>query len=60
MRPLKLTTSGIGSEEFERNPFGVEFDPDEVMERLERGEPEADIMKRGESAPRTIDSVPKF
>ncbi|PVI04901.1 Glyoxalase/Bleomycin resistance protein/Dihydroxybiphenyl dioxygenase, partial [Periconia macrospinosa] len=46
----------IKSDQFKNNPIGVEFDPDEIAERLDRGELEADIMKLAETAPRGMET----
>ncbi|MFJ9377188.1 VOC family protein [Streptomyces sp. NPDC101455] len=34
------------SDEFQKNPIGVEFDPDEFVARFEAGEPESELTKR--------------
>lgn len=36
---------------FKRNPIGVEFDPDLLCERLDRGDPHSELIQQG-SAPR--------
>jgi hypothetical protein len=36
----------FASKEFEGNPIGVDFDPEELIERLRSGEDETSIKKR--------------
>lgn len=43
---------------FAENPIGVDFDPEDLIRRLDRGENEAELLKRGDIGPRGIDSVP--
>ncbi|KAI0895659.1 Glyoxalase/Bleomycin resistance protein/Dihydroxybiphenyl dioxygenase [Annulohypoxylon nitens] len=44
--------------ELAENPFGVDFDPEDLVKRLKSGEPEADIKKRANIGPRGIEDVP--
>ncbi|KAI1207042.1 Glyoxalase/Bleomycin resistance protein/Dihydroxybiphenyl dioxygenase [Annulohypoxylon truncatum] len=44
--------------ELAENPFGVDFDPEDLVRRLKSGEPEVDIKKRPNIGPRSIDDVP--
>ncbi|KAI1414132.1 Glyoxalase/Bleomycin resistance protein/Dihydroxybiphenyl dioxygenase [Hypoxylon sp. FL1857] len=44
--------------ELAENPFGVDFDPEDLIKRLESGEPEAEIKKRPNAGPRGIESLP--
>ena len=37
---------------FKRNPIGVEFDPDVLCARFDRGDPVAELVQQG-SAPRS-------
>jgi catechol-2,3-dioxygenase len=37
----------VRSDAFERNPIGVEFDPDRLLERFRRGDPVSELMKQG-------------
>jgi catechol-2,3-dioxygenase len=53
---VEAATEFMMSEEFAINPIGTDFDPDELCERLERGEPEKEIKKRKEIGPRGLDS----
>ncbi|OTA57485.1 Glyoxalase/Bleomycin resistance protein/Dihydroxybiphenyl dioxygenase [Hypoxylon sp. EC38] len=46
------------SPEFAENPFGVDFDPEDLVKRLESGESEAEIKKRPKIGPRDMESVP--
>lgn len=43
---------------FTENPIGVDFDPEDLIKRLDSGEDEAEVMKRGSIGPRGLDSVP--
>jgi len=40
------------------NPIGVDFDPEDLIRRLESGESEAELKKRPDIGPRGIDSIP--
>ena len=44
--------------EFVENPIGVKFDPDEILARLEAGEPEAELLKRPKGAPPDLSEFP--
>ncbi|KAF2962664.1 hypothetical protein GQX73_g10908 [Xylaria multiplex] len=46
------------SPEFAENPIGVDFDPEELIEKLENGVPEAEIKKRSNIGPRGPESLP--
>ena len=46
------------SKYYAENPFGVDFDPEELIERLEAGEDEKEIKKRPEIGPRGLDAIP--
>lgn len=43
------TTAWMRSEAFERNPIGIEFDPDEMLQKLNSGVPEVELMRRPDS-----------
>lgn len=43
------------SEAFAKNPIGADFDPDELIRRIESGEDEASIKKRPDVGPRDVD-----
>ncbi|ORY57831.1 putative ring-cleavage extradiol dioxygenase [Pseudomassariella vexata] len=45
------------STDFTENPIGVDFDPEELVKRLESGEDERDIKKKPNIGPRSIESV---
>ncbi|KAH9204671.1 Glyoxalase/Bleomycin resistance protein/Dihydroxybiphenyl dioxygenase [Leptodontidium sp. 2 PMI_412] len=47
-------TEFMKSKEFAANPVGVEFDPEDIVRRLQAGEDPATIMKRDESLPRAV------
>jgi catechol-2,3-dioxygenase len=44
---------------FAENPIGVDFDPDEFVQRLKNGEDQEKIKKRGNIGPRGLDTVPQ-
>jgi catechol-2,3-dioxygenase len=46
------------TEEFAINPLGVDFDPEELIEKLKKGEPEKELMKRPNIGPRDLSTVP--
>ena len=48
-------TAFMASKYFAENPIGVDFDPEELIARLEAGEDEAEIRKRPEIGPGGID-----
>jgi len=47
-------TAFMACEAFAENPLGTDFDPEEWIARLERGEAEQVLMKRVESGPRGL------
>ncbi|KAN0091741.1 putative biphenyl-2,3-diol 1,2-dioxygenase III [Hyaloscypha variabilis] len=47
-------------EEFAENPLGVEFEPEDLIKRLDSGESEKSIMKRPRIGPRDLDSIPEI
>ncbi|KAI0595557.1 Glyoxalase/Bleomycin resistance protein/Dihydroxybiphenyl dioxygenase [Biscogniauxia sp. FL1348] len=49
----------MSSSEFAENPIGVDFDPEDLIKRLERGDPIAEIKKRPNIGPRGFDSIPE-
>ncbi|KAM5385611.1 hypothetical protein ACJZ2D_000810 [Fusarium nematophilum] len=52
-------TAFMSSSEYEENPIGVDFDPEELSRRVERGEDERELKKRPNEGPRGLDSVPE-
>ena len=47
----------LRSDEFAKNPIGVDFDPEDFIERLKKGESEEGLMKRPDIGERDLDSV---
>ena len=45
------------TEAFATNPIGVDFDPEELLRRLEAGEDENELKRRPISGPRDVDSI---
>lgn len=52
------TSAYLQGEDFQTNPIGVDFDPEELVRRLRSGESHASIKKRPASGPRGFDTVP--
>ncbi|TVY30805.1 Biphenyl-2,3-diol 1,2-dioxygenase [Lachnellula hyalina] len=50
----------MASKEFEENPIGVDFDPDELIRKLKEGVSEKELLKRKHIGPRGMDSVPRM
>ena len=46
------------SAEFEKNPIGADFDPEEFIQRIEGGESMDSLMKRKDVGYRGVESVP--
>jgi hypothetical protein len=44
---------------FRENPIGVDFDPEEFIQRMTSGESPESLMKRPNIGPRGIESVPR-
>ncbi|MFT7289469.1 MAG: catechol 2,3-dioxygenase-like lactoylglutathione lyase family enzyme [Halieaceae bacterium] len=51
--------SWLESDSFNQNPIGVDFNPQELIRRMDAGESELDLLKRPPSGPRALDSLPK-
>jgi catechol 2,3-dioxygenase-like lactoylglutathione lyase family enzyme len=51
-------TAFMMSKYYAENPFGVDFDPAELIKRLEAGEDDKAIKKRPEIGPRGLDTIP--
>lgn len=51
------STDFFFSEAFERNPIGVEFDPDELLARVRAGEPEEELRRRPDIGKRGMEGV---
>lgn len=45
----EATNAWLQSDAFKRNPIGIEFDPDEMLEKLRAGMAEVDLMRRPDS-----------
>ena len=43
---------------FRENPIGVDFDPEELIERIKSGESLESLIKRKDIGPRSVDSIP--
>ena len=48
----------VASEAYRINPIGVDFDPEELIRRMDAGEPLKELIKRPESGPRGPEDVP--
>lgn len=51
-------TAFMDSSEFAENPFGVDFDPEELARKLEEGVSEKELLKRPDIGPRGMETVP--
>lgn len=51
-------TAFMMSPEFAENPIGADFTPEELIEKLQNGEEEKVLKKRGYVGPRGIESMP--
>ncbi|KAI1298548.1 Glyoxalase/Bleomycin resistance protein/Dihydroxybiphenyl dioxygenase [Xylaria venustula] len=51
-------TAFMTGPEMKENPIGVDFDPEELIRKLESGVPESEIKKRPNIGPRGVDSIP--
>lgn len=54
---VEETNDFMTSKEFFENPIGTDFDPEQLIERLRKGESQESIKKRVETGPRSIESV---
>lgn len=50
-------TQSMLSEDFQKNSFGVDYDPDELYRRVESGEDEASIKKQVDVKRRGIEDL---
>lgn len=48
------------SDEFAENPIGVDFDPEELIVKLQKGEDAKKLVKRDRVGPRQLESIPLF
>jgi hypothetical protein len=44
--------------QYNENPLGVDFDPEDILRRLNAGEPEEKLMERADIGPRGLDTIP--
>ncbi|KAI1492921.1 Glyoxalase/Bleomycin resistance protein/Dihydroxybiphenyl dioxygenase [Biscogniauxia mediterranea] len=56
---IEAANEFMSSPEFAENPIGVDFDPEDLIKRLERGDSMEEIKKRPVIGPRGFDSVPE-
>jgi hypothetical protein len=47
------------SKQFQENPIGVDFDPEEMIERIKKGGSFEDLTRRPNIGPRGVDTVPR-
>jgi len=52
------STAYMFTPEFQENPFGVDFNPDEYIEKRKQGVPAKELFKRPNIGARAIDTVP--
>ena len=53
-------TQYMSGPEYGENPLGADFDPEDILRRLNNGEDEKSLMKRPNVGPRGLDTVPLF
>lgn len=51
---VDAATDFMNSQEFKNNPIGVDFDPEDLIKRLQNGESAASVMKRDENGVKSI------
>lgn len=49
----------MGSAAFAQNPIGVDFDPEEFIDRITKGEARESLLQRPDIGPRGVDTVPR-
>ena len=49
----------FASGEFEKNPIGVKFDPDDLARRYHSGVPEIELLRRSDGAPPDLSDFPR-
>ncbi|KAI0432366.1 Glyoxalase/Bleomycin resistance protein/Dihydroxybiphenyl dioxygenase [Xylaria sp. FL1042] len=57
---VEETDAFMHGPDFKENPIGVDFDPEELIAKLERGVSESEIKKRPQIGARGVDSIPLF
>ena len=55
---IEATNDFMTSQAYMTNPIGVDFDPEELIKKIENGESIDDLAKRPESGPRGVDDIP--
>ena len=55
---VDAATDFMKTKEFQQNPIGTDFDPEELVRRLQSGEDHGSIKKRNEFAPRSVPPLP--
>jgi catechol-2,3-dioxygenase len=51
-------TAAMLTEDFKVNPFGVDFDPEDYIEKLKQGVPVKQLLERPVIGPRGIETIP--
>lgn len=49
----------MASRSFQENPIGVDFDPEEMIERIKKGQSFEELTCRPDIGPRGVDTVPR-
>jgi catechol-2,3-dioxygenase len=55
---IESATAFMMSKEFAENPIGTDFDPEELIQAIKRGEADHTLKKRREIGPRGLSDVP--
>lgn len=51
-------TASMQTEDFKVNPFSVDFEPDDYIEKLKPSVPVKQLLERPKMGPRSLDTVP--
>ncbi|KAI1114961.1 Glyoxalase/Bleomycin resistance protein/Dihydroxybiphenyl dioxygenase [Nemania sp. NC0429] len=57
---VEETNAFMRGSEFDKNPIGVDFDPEELIRKLESGVPESEIKKRPDIGARGPETIPEL
>lgn len=57
---LERQNAYMTSKDFVENPIGVDFDPEDLLKRVQSGESKESIHKRPNIGPRDLSTVPLF
>lgn len=55
---VEEANASMNTPEFAENPIGVDYDPEDLIRRIENGEDEGSLKKRPRIGPRGLEGVP--